>query len=110
MSWTFCIQAFSFMAFRLELWRSTSVLDPRTTCFSRSLVYAATHWLLAADFWRAAMPAGAIHPGVFPGWVRMLRRIELEPSVPDGETWIPIYGAALVAEMIVRRMHGDPAR
>ena len=108
MSWTFCIQALSFVAFPLEPWRCTSIWDPRTTCCSRSLAYAATHWVLEADYWRAAMLGGGIRPGVLPGWIRKLRRIELDLPVVDGERLITIFRAALAAELIVPRMHGDP--
>ncbi len=95
------------MSFRLGRWRYISIWDLRNiTCFSQSLVYAATHWVLAANYSRAAI---IIH-GILLGALRMLQRIYLELSVLDGGTRILIRGATPGAEMIVRQMHSDPAR
>jgi hypothetical protein len=91
--------------FRLGLWRCTSIWDLRITCFSQSLVYAATHWLLATNCSRAALIVDGVLLGVLPGGVSYL-----ELSVFDGETRIIILGAAPVAEMIVGQTHGDPGR
>jgi hypothetical protein len=62
------------VTFRLGLWRYTSIWDLRITCFRQSLVYAATHWVLATNYSRAATITDGILPGVSLGGVRMLRR------------------------------------
>jgi hypothetical protein len=60
--------------FRLGLWRCTSIWDLRITCSSQSLVYAATHWVLATNYSRAATIKDGILLVMLLGGVRMLRR------------------------------------
>jgi hypothetical protein len=86
------------VTFRLGLWRCTSIWVLRATCFSPSLVYAATHWVLAANYARAAIVIAAILLGVLLDGVRMLRRIWPELPVLEGETPIPTAAAAPAAE------------
>jgi hypothetical protein len=70
----FCIQALSFMPFRVRRWRYTSIWDLRNITlaagFSKSLVYAATHWALATNYSCAAINADGILLGVLLGGVR----------------------------------------
>jgi hypothetical protein len=60
------------------------------------------------DYWRAAIVAGGIRPGVLLGWSGTVRRIQMELPVLDGQTRIPSLGAALVGEMIVSPPHSGP--
>jgi hypothetical protein len=101
--WIFCIQALLFGPFRLGPWPYTSIWDLGSiTCFSQALVYAATHWVLATNYSRAAVITNFLLGGV-----RRLRRIYPELSVLDGETRSLIFGAGPAAEIIAhtRRIH-----
>jgi hypothetical protein len=75
--WIFCIQAISFVLFRVRPWRYTGIWDRRSISsaagFSKSWVYAATPSGLATNYSRAAIISDGILLGVLPRGFR--RRI-----------------------------------
>ena len=62
------------MHFRVRRWRYTGIWDLRhitlAACFTKSLLYAATHSGLATNYSRAAIITDGILPGVLLGGVR----------------------------------------